>query len=63
MRRSEYYKDILTYIETRIGLLTALKNAVDTKDYNRQQLYLHIAEQRQKEIDEWLNKEVENIEC
>ena len=63
MRQSEYYKDILTYIETRIGLLTALKNAVATKDHNRKQLYLHIAEQRQKEIDEWLNKEVENIEC
>ena len=58
MKKSEYYKDILTYIEARIGLSTALKEGSETKDYNRQQLYSYIVEQRQNEIDKWLNEEI-----
>lgn len=58
MKKSEYYKDILTYIEARIGLLTALKEGSETKDYNRRQLYSYIVEQRQNEIDKWLNEEI-----
>ena len=59
MKKSEYYKDILTYIEARLGLVQALQDASETKDHYRRQLYLHIAEQRQQEIDRWLNEEVE----
>lgn len=59
MKKSEYYKDILTYIEARLGLIQALQDASETKDHYRRQLYLHIAEQRQQEIDRWLNEEVE----
>ena len=59
MKKSEYYKDILAYIEARLGLVQALQDASETKDHYRQQLYLHIAEQRQQEIDRWLNGEVE----
>ena len=59
MKKSEYYKDILTYIEARLGLVQALQDALETKDHYRRQLYLHIAEQRQQEIDKWLNEEVE----
>lgn len=59
VKKSEYYKDILTYIEARIGLMQALQDASETKDHYRRQLYLHIAEQRQQEIDRWLNEEVE----
>ena len=58
MKKSEYYKDILTYIEARIGLLTALNEGSETKDYNRRQLYSYIVEQRQNEIDKWLNEEI-----
>lgn len=59
MKKQDYYKDILTYIEARIGLIQALEDAKETKDHYRRQLYLHIAEQRQQEIDGWLNEEVE----
>ena len=58
MKKSEYYKDILAYIEARLGLVQALQDASETKDHYRQQLYLHIVEQRQQEIDRWLNGEV-----
>jgi DNA-binding XRE family transcriptional regulator len=57
MKKSEYYKDILTYIEARLGLIQALQDASETKDHYRRQLYLHIVEQRQQEIDRWLNEE------
>jgi hypothetical protein len=60
MKKSEYYKDILGYIEARLGLIQALQDASETKDHYRRQLYLHIAEQRQQEIDKWLNEEMES---
>lgn len=56
--KAEYYHDILTYIEARLGLIQALQEASETKDHYRRQLYLHIAEQRQQEIDKWLNEEM-----
>ena len=59
MTKAEYYYDILTYIEARLGLIQALEDAKETKDHYRRQLYLHIAEQRQQEIDRWLNEEME----
>ena len=59
MKKSEYYKDILTYIEARLGLIQALEDAKETKDHYRRQFYLHIVEQRQQEIDRWLNEEIE----
>lgn len=59
MKKQDYYKDILTYIEARIGLIQALEDAKETKDHYRRQLYLHIVEQRQQEIDRWLNEDVE----
>ena len=60
MKKSECYKDILTYIEARLGLIQALQEASETKDHYRRQLYMHIAEQRQQEIDRWLNEEMES---
>lgn len=59
MTKLEYYKDILTYIEARLGLIQALQDASEAKDHYRRQLYLHIVEQRQQEISKWLNEEVE----
>lgn len=59
MKKQDYYKDILTYIEARLGLMQALEDAKETKDHYRRQLYLHIVEQRQQEIDRWLNEDVE----
>jgi len=57
--KAEYYHDILSYIEARLGLMQALQEASETKDHYRQQLYMHIAEQRQQEISKWLNEEIE----
>ena len=57
--KAKFYHDILTYIEARLGLIQALQDASETKDHYRRQLYLHIVEQRQQEIDRWLNEEVE----
>jgi hypothetical protein len=59
MKKSEYYKDILDYIEARLGLMYSLEEAVKTKDNSERQLHLHIAEQRQQEISRWLNEEIE----
>lgn len=59
MKKQDYYKDILAYIEARLGLVQALEDASGTKDHYRRQLYLHIVEQRQQEIDRWLNEDVE----
>ena len=59
MTKAEYYHDILAYIEARLGLIQALEDAKETKDHYRRQLYLHIAEQIQQEIDRWLNEEIE----
>ena len=38
---------------------TTLEDAKKTKDHYRRQLYMHIVEQRQQEIDRWLNEEME----
>lgn len=57
--KAKFYHDILTYIEARLGLLQALQDASEAKDHYRQELYLHIAEQRQQEIGRWLNEEME----
>ena len=58
MKKKEFYKDILIYIESRLALIEALHNAEVTKDFYKKQLQLHIAEQRQKEINKWLEEEV-----
>ena len=58
MKKKEFYKDILIYIESRLALIEALNNAEVTKDFYKKQLQLHIAEQRQKEINRWLEEEV-----
>ena len=59
MKKKEYYKDILEYIEARLELIEALNNASTTKDFYKQQLQFHIVEQRQKEINDWLESEIE----
>ena len=59
MKKSEYYKDILEYIEARLGLMSAMDEAQNIRDYHRKQLYEHIIEQRQKEITKWLNEDVD----
>lgn len=59
MKKLEYYKDILTYIETRLNLMDTMIAAKEEKDYHKKQLYLYMIEQRQNEIDKWLNEEVE----
>lgn len=62
MKKSEYYKDILEYIEARLGLISAMDEAQNIRDYHRRQLYMHIIEQRQKEITKWLNEDVDERE-
>ena len=58
MKKSEYYKDIIYYIETRLSMIDAMTCAENNKDHYRQQLYLHIVEQEREKIDKWLNEEV-----
>ena len=60
MKNKEKYNEIIKYIETRLDLITALQEASTAKDHNRQQLYLHIVEQRQQEINKWLESEAQN---
>ena len=59
MKKSEYYKDILFYIEERLGLISTMEAAKEEKDPRRRDLYLYMVEQRQQAIDRWLNEEVE----
>ena len=58
MKQSEYYKDILEYIEIRLNLISTIETAKNEKDYHKKQLYLKMLEQRQEELNKWLNKEV-----
>ena len=58
MKKSKYYKDIIEYIEARLGLIDAMECAKQEKEHYRKQLYLHMMEQRQNEIDKWLNEEI-----
>ena len=62
MKKSEYYKDILGYIEARLGLMSAMNEAQTIRDCYRRQLYTHIIEQRQDEIIKWLNEEMDENE-
>jgi len=55
----EKYKDIIQYIETRLSMFSTVEVAKTEKDYYKKQLYLHMIEQRQAEIDKWLNEEVQ----
>ena len=59
MKKSEYYKDILFYIEERLGLISAMEAAKEEKEPRRRDLYLYMVEQRQNAIDRWLNEEVQ----
>lgn len=58
MKQSEYYKNIIEYIEIRLNLISAIESAKNEKDYYKKQLYLKMVEQRQEELNKWLNKEV-----
>ena len=62
MKKSEYYKDILKYIEARLGLMSAIDESQNIRDYHRRQLYMHIIGQRQEEITKWLNEEIDERE-
>lgn len=59
MKNKEKYKDVIQYVEARLALTSALESAKEIKDHYKKQLYLHIVEQRQNEIDAWLNAESE----
>lgn len=58
MKKREYYKDILTYIEARLQLADAIIEVQIAKDFYKQQLYREIIRQRQEEIDKWLEEEI-----
>lgn len=59
MKKSEYYEDILFYIEERLGLISAMEAAKEEKEPRRRDLYLYMVEQRQSAIHKWLNEEVQ----
>lgn len=59
MKKSEYYKDILFYIEERLGLISAMEAAKEEKEPRRRDLYLYMVEQRQNAINRWYNEEVQ----
>ena len=59
MKKSEYYKDILFYIEERLGLISAMEAAKEEKEPRRRDLYIHMVEQRQNAIDRWFNEEIQ----
>lgn len=60
MKKSEYYKDIIQYIELRLAEIEAFEEYKVAKDHCIKQMELHIAQQRRKEIDKWLEEEVNN---
>ena len=62
MKKSEYYKDILEYIEARLGLMSAMDEAKNIRDHYKRQLYIHIIEQRHEEITKWLNEDIDERE-
>ncbi len=59
MKKSEYYADIIQYIELRLSEIEALEEYKLAKDHFEKQMDLHIAQQRRKEIDKWLESESE----
>lgn len=59
MKKSEYYKDILKYIEARLDLISTIEAAKEIKEHYRKELYLHMIQQRQDEITKWLNEEID----
>lgn len=58
MKKSEYYKDIIRYIELRLAEIESLEGYRQEKDHYKQQMKLYMARQRRKEIDLWLGEEV-----
>ena len=60
MKKSEYYADIIQYIELRLSEIEALEEYKLEKDHYKKQMELHIAQQRRKEIDKWLEENVDN---
>ncbi len=60
MKKSEYYKDILTYIEARLDLISAMESACKERDYHRQQFYLNVVERKQQQINKWLSEDVKS---
>lgn len=60
MKKSEYYADIIQYIELRLAEIEALEEYKLAKDHYKKQMELHIAQQRRKEIDKWLEDNVDN---
>lgn len=55
--RKNKYSDILEYIEMRLDLMQASNNLSESSNYQEQQKYQYIIEQKQKKIDKWLNEE------
>lgn len=60
MNRQEKYEDILDYIEMRLDLMQAANQMSYEKDYRIRQKCLYVVEQKQKQIQKWLNEEVDD---
>ena len=60
MNRQEKYEDILDYIEMRLDLMQVANQMRYEKDYHIRQKCLYIVEQKQKQIQKWLNEEVDD---
>lgn len=60
MNRQEKYEDILDYIEMRLDLMQAANQMSYEKDYHIRQKCLYVVEQKQKQIQKWLNEEVDD---
>lgn len=60
MKKYEYYQDIIKFIDLKLNQLSTMEEIQRTKDFYKKQLYIHMYEQRQKEIDEWLNEEIDD---
>ena len=58
MKKSEYYADIIQYIELRLAEIEALEEYKLAKEHYKKQMELYIAQQRRKEIDKWLDEEI-----
>ena len=59
MKKSEYYKDILFYIEKRLDLISAVEAVKEEKEPSRRDLYLYMVEQKQGAIEKWLDEEIQ----
>ena len=44
MKKQDYYKDIIFYVEERLGIISAMEAAERERNPQKKQLYMHMVE-------------------